>query len=349
MQKKLMAASAALLALALVVLTGVATHAAAGPLIVCATTPDVGSLARVIGGKEIKLTVFSKGTENAHFIEAKPSFIKALSEADLFIETGMELEAAWSAVLLKNCRNDVVQPGSPGYLDSSRVIAPMEVPTGGLDRALGDVHPAGNPHFLLDPLAGLKVAALITQKMSELRPEQAAYFQANYAAFRQQMCAALVGPTLAAKYDATKLAALYEVGKLDAFLKQQGDDQALGGWLGAMKPFYGAKAVGDHSLWPYFAKRFGLVMVGYLEPKPGLAPTTHHLQELIATMKADGAKLILASAYYDPRHADFVARNAGAHVATMANMVGARPGTDDYLSMADYNIRQIVTALSAGK
>jgi len=339
----------ALAAFALILTAATALRAADAPLIVCATTPDVGSLVQVIGGQAIKLTVFSKGTENAHFIEAKPRFIKALSEADLLVETGMELEAAWSFVLLKNSRNTAVQPGSPGYLDVARVITPLEVPTGALTRALGDVHPAGNPHFLLDPLCGLKAAALITQKLSELRPAKADYFQANFNDFRQKLCADLVGPTLAAKYDATKLAALYEVGKLDAFLKQQGDEQALGGWLGQMQPYYGAKAVGDHSLWPYFAKRFGLVMVGYLEPKPGLAPTTHHLEELIGTMKADGCKLILASAYYDSRHADFVARNSGAHVARMANMVGARPGTDDYLSMTDYNIRQIVTALGESK
>ena len=315
--------------------------ALAAPLRVVATTPDLGSIVREIGGNEIALVVLSKGTENPHFVEAKPSFIKDLSQADLFVEAGMELESAWTSVLLKNCRNERVQPGAKGYLDAATVIAPLETPTGVLDRALGDVHPAGNPHYLLDPLNGVKVAELIARRLADLRPGGAATFQASADAFRKKVYARLVGPTLAAKYDAAKLALLYEKGKLADFLKAQGDEKALGGWLGAMLPYSGAKAVGDHDLWPYFAKRFGLVMVGFLEPKPGIAPTTHHLQEIIALMKTQGAKLILASAYYDPRHAEFVAKNSGARVATMANMVDARPGTGDYVSMTDYNIRQI--------
>ncbi|MGH7822803.1 MAG: metal ABC transporter substrate-binding protein, partial [Candidatus Binatia bacterium] len=172
-------------------------------------------------------------------------------------------------------------------------------------------------------------------------------FEERYRDFRRRLGAALVGEELAGKYDFEKLALLYEKGKLVAFLEQQGQGAMLGGWLGAMAPRFGTRAVTDHNLWPYFARRFGLRLIGFLEPKPGVPPTTRHLGELIKRMKAQDVPLILASAYYDPRHADFVARSTGARVVGMANQTGAREGTDEYLKMIDYDVRQIVSALEA--
>jgi ABC-type Zn uptake system ZnuABC Zn-binding protein ZnuA len=154
-----------------------------------------------------------------------------------------------------------------------------------------------------------------------------------------------VGEALTQKYAVDKLLLLLEHDRLAAFLQSQGEAGLLGGWIGRMAPYAGTKAVSDHNVWPYFAQRFGLTMVGFLEPRPGLPPTTKHLQELIQAMQAQGVKLILASAYYDPRHAQFVAQNTRAKVVPLANQVGARAGTDDYLSMVDYNIQQLVTAL----
>jgi len=319
------------------------------PIRVAATVPELGSLAREIGGDQVSVTVFAKGTEDPHFVEAKPSFIKALSQADLYIQVGMDDEVGWAPVLLQNARNGKVLPGAPGHLDTSTVVTPLEVPTGPMDRSMGDVHPSGNPHYLLDPLNGLKAAQLIRDKLSELRPVKRQYFAERYDAFRQRLSRALVGDALAQKYDIERLALLQEQGRLASFLKQQGEDTLLGGWLGAMRPYAGTKVVDEHSLWPYFSRRFGIQVIGHMEPLPGVPPTTKHLGELVERMRAEKVPLVLTSVFYDPRHARFVSERTGAKVVNMAHQVGAREGTDDYLSMIDYNVRQVVAALGGGR
>jgi ABC-type Zn uptake system ZnuABC Zn-binding protein ZnuA len=318
------------------------------PLKVVATTPDLGSLVREVGGDAVSLTVLAKGTEDPHFLEAKPSFIKAASEADLFVLTGMELEMGWAPPIIANSRNERIQPGAKGYLEASRAITPLEVPTGPIDRSMGDVHAAGNPHFLTDPVNGLRVAALIADRMGELRPEEREDFQKRYQGFRDRLGRALVGDTLAAKYDFEKLATLQEHGRLAAFLEAQGDGASLGGWFGMLKDAGTIRAVADHNLWPYFARRFNIEIVAFLEPKPGVPPTTRHLQEVIDRMKETGARVIIAAVYFDPRHATVVARETGAKVAALAHQPGARAGTDDYLAMCDYNVRQVAAAAGKG-
>jgi ABC-type Zn uptake system ZnuABC Zn-binding protein ZnuA len=315
------------------------------PLQVVAAEPELGSLAREVGGNRVVVTGLVKGTEDPHFVEAKPSFIKALSQADVYIQAGLELEIGWVSTLLQQARNANVLPGAPGYVDASTAIEPLEVPTGVVDRSMGDVHPFGNPHYFLDPIQGLKVARLLRDRLSALRPASRSYFEAQYAAFVQRLGTVLVGEALAKKYDVEKLALLLEHGRLQDFLQSQGEATLLGGWLGRMAPYAGTKVVADHNIWPYFARRFGINVIGVMEPKPGVPPTTQHLQGLIKTMQAQGVRLILASAYYDPRHARFLAQNTGARVVEMANQAGARAGTDDYLRMVDYNVRQFVTAL----
>jgi zinc/manganese transport system substrate-binding protein len=317
----------------------------AQPIQVCATVPELGSLAHEVGGDQVAVSVFGKGTEDPHFVEAKPSFIKVLSQCELYLQMGMELEMGWAPVLLQNARNGRVLPGTRGYLDASAVITPLEVPSGPVDRSMGDVHPAGNPHYLLDPVNGLRVARLIRDKLSELRPERQKYFEERYADFRQRLGAALVGAALAKKYDVEKLALLFEAGKVGDFLKSQGEESLLGGWFGLMMPYRGAKVVVDHNMWPYFARRFGISVIGFLEPKPGLPPTTKYLNELIESMRAQGIKVILANPYFDPRFAQFVAERTGAQVVNIAHMVGARAGTNDYISMVDYDVRQLAGAL----
>jgi len=315
------------------------------PLQVCATVPDLGSLAKEIGGDQVSVTVFAKGKEDPHFLEAKPSFIKALSQADLYVQIGMDLEIGWAPVLLQNARNGQVLQGEAGFIDASRVIAPLEVPIGLVDRSMGDVHPGGNPHYLLDPLNGLRVARLIKDKLSELQPEKKPFFDEQYLVFNKKMGKALLGEKLASKYELEKLALLYEAGKLESFLKEQKEVSPLGGWFEIASPYFGSKVVADHNMWPYFGRRFGISVVGFLEPIPGLSPTTRHLQGIIDMMRAQRIKVILSSPYFDPRHAQFVAKNTAAKIANLAHQAGARPGTDDYLSMIDYNVRQVVAAL----
>lgn len=318
---------------------------AATPIAVCATVADLGSLAREVGGDQVSVTVFAKGTEDAHFIEAKPSFIKALSQCDLYIQVGMDLEIGWAPVLLQNARNAAVLRGGRGYLDASMVIQRLEVPTGPVDRSMGDVHPMGNPHYLLDPLNGLKVARLIRDKLVELRPDRKPYFEDRYIAFSLRLGTALVGEKLAKKYDIEKLALLYEHGKLAPFLKGQGEASLLGGWLGRMLPHFGTKVVADHNMWPYFARRFGIAVIGFMEPKPGIPPTTKHLGTLVDLVRTERVRAVLTVSYYDPRHAQFISQQTGARIVNLAHQVGARDGTDDYLAMIDYNVREMAAAL----
>ncbi|HWR20461.1 MAG TPA: metal ABC transporter substrate-binding protein [Verrucomicrobiae bacterium] len=315
------------------------------PIAVCATVPDLGSLAREVGGDQVSVTVFAKGTEDAHFIEAKPSFIKALSQCDLYIQMGMDLEIGWAPVLLQNARNGAVLPGGRGYIDASRAILRLEVPTGQVDRSMGDVHPLGNPHYLLDPLNGLKVARVIRDKLVELRPDRKPYFEDRFISFHLRLGTALVGEKLAEKYDTEKLALLYEHGKLATFLKGQGEASLLQGWLGRMLPHFGTKVVADHNLWPYFARRFGIAVIGFMEPKPGIPPTTKQLGTLVDLMRAERVGAVLTVSYYDPRHARFISQQTGTRVVNLAHQAGARDGTDNYLAMIDYNVREMAAAL----
>lgn len=321
--------------------------AAVSPIQVVASTPDLGALVRVVGGERVSVSVLAKPSEDPHFVEARPSYVKALNSADLLVVNGLDLEMGYVPVLIDGARNPRIQPGSVGYVDASAVISPLNVPSVPIDRSMGDVHPWGNPHYLVDPLMGLKVAALIRDVLSATRPAEASYFAARYDDFKARLDDALVGPVLARKYGAEKLATLAEYGKLTPFLEKQGELEQLGGWLGQLAPYYGTKAVDDHPMWPYFARRFGLQIAGDLEPKPGVPPTTKHLREVVEMMQAREVPLILAAAYYDPRHADLVARETGARVVRMANQVGARPGTDGYLDMVNYNVTSVVEALRA--
>jgi ABC-type Zn uptake system ZnuABC Zn-binding protein ZnuA len=318
------------------------TETMSRPIRVCATVPDLGNLAQKIGGDQVKITVFAKSQEDPHFVEAKPSFVKALSQADLFLQIGMELEIGYAPVLLQNARNSRVLIGAPGYVDCSKVITPLEVPTGIVDRSMGDVHPQGNPHYLLDPLNGLLVARLIKDRLTELMPEKKPFFEERYAVLYRQIGDALVGEKLARKYEFEKLALLYEEGKLEPYLSEQKEEGSLRGWLGMMLPYRGSKVIGDHNLWPYFARRFGILVVGFMEPKPGISPTTRHLQELIGMMKTERIQVILSSPYFEIRYAQFVSKNTRAKIVPLAHQVGSRSGTDNYLSMTDYNVRQLL-------
>ena len=320
---------------------------AAEPLQVCATVPGLGSLAEEIGGGEVAVTVFTKGTESPHFTVPKPSFVKALNVCDAYVQVGFEMEIGWAPALLQNARNTAVLPGSPGFIDASTVIPALGVPSGPINRSMGDVHPGGNPHYLLDPLNGLRVAALLRDRFSTLRPEAKQHFDGRYDAFRQRLGAALVGEALSRKYDFEKLALLAEHGRLVDFLDSQGETALLGGWLAVLRPHAGAKIVAEHDAWVYFSTRFSLEVIAFLEPVPGVPPTTSHLGAIIERMRAEQVGAVLTTAYYDPRYARFVSEKTAAAVVAIAHQVDARPGTGDYLSMTDYNVKQLAAALDA--
>lgn len=207
---------------------------------------------------------------------------------------------------------------------------------------MGDVHAGGNPHYLVDPVVGLRVARGLRDKFVELDPEHHEAYEQRYLAFESRLMVALLGGELGVPSAPAAQAAIEN--RLDAWIREAGED-LLEGWLGKMRPHRGKSVIADHDLWPYFAKRFGIEVADFLEPRPGITPTTRHLGEIVSRMKREGIRVILSSAYFHPRYAKKVAAASGGMIVYMANQVGAREGIDDYISMIDWNVTKLADAL----
>lgn len=284
------------------------TSVAHAKLNVVATTSDLGALVKEIGRDKVEVTSIAKPTEDPHFVDAKPSFIVKLNKADLLIEGGCQLETGWLPPLITGARNQKILEGSSGYLTASAGISILEAPAA-LDRAMGDVHPFGNPHFMLDPLNGKIVAAHICDRLCQIDASNCAYYKDNLKDFTKRL------------------------------------ELKLSEWQKAMEPLRGAKIVTYHKTFPYLAQRFNLSVVGTLEPKPGVPPSPSHINTLIQNTKGEGVKLILIEQFRERKVPEFVASQTGAKVVVVPIMVGSEKETGDYLALFDYTINQIVSTL----
>ena len=282
---------------------------AQGKLNVVTTTEDLGSLAREIGGDKVSVTALAKGYQDPHFVDPKPSFILAVSRADVLIVVGRELEIGWLPPLLTSSRNSKIQLGGNGYLDASLNVKILEIPTGQITRAMGDVHPLGNPHYWLEPGNGRRIAQAIRDKFSQLSPGNASYFAQRYGDFD------------------TRLAA------------------AEKRWDAALAPYKGTKLVTFHRSWPNFMERWGLDVIGYVEPKPGIPPTPQHTLEVIDAMKREGAKLIIVEPYFDLKTPQSIASQVGGKVLVLAPSVGGTKEATDYIQLFEYDVNQLAAAL----
>jgi zinc/manganese transport system substrate-binding protein len=282
---------------------------AQGKLNVIATTEDLASIAREVGGDRITIDSIAKGYQDPHFVEAKPSFILKLQKADVLIVVGRELEIGWLPPLIQQSRNGKIQPGAIGYLDASLQSQILEIPIGEITRALGDVHPLGNPHYWLDPENGRRIAKEIADKLSELQPNDRTVFQQRLADFTS---------------------------RLDAAEKK---------WLAQMAPYKGTKVVTYHRSFPNFAERFGLNIVGYVEPRPGIPPTPQHTLDLINEMKRQNVKIVLVEPYFDLKTPQSIGRETGAQVLVMPPSVGGIKEVTDYFKLFDYDINLLVDAI----
>jgi ABC-type Zn uptake system ZnuABC Zn-binding protein ZnuA len=269
---------------------------------------DLASLAQEIGGDKVDVESIARGYQDPHYVDPKPSFLLKLSKAELLIVVGLELEIGWLPPLITQSSNPRIQVGAPGYLDASRFAKILEIPTGQVTRAEGDVHPLGNPHYWLDPDNGLRIAKGIETKLSEMRPHAAAYFAQRYDAFEQRL--------------------------------KQSDQQ----WLAQMKPYAGRKVVTYHRSWPNFAEHFGLNVVGYVEPRPGIPPSPQHTVELIGLMKRDGVKIIIVEPYFDLKTPNSIARETGGRVVVLMPSVGGEKEITDYFKLFDYDIAKLKKA-----
>jgi len=275
---------------------------------VVATLPDFGSLAREIGGDKIDLAVLAKPTEDPHFVDARPSFVVSLRNADVLIDGGAELELGWLPPLLQNARNSKLEIGKPGRVQASQGIRLMNVPTN-VTRAAGDVHALGNPHFSVDPIIAKAIAQHIAKSFATVDPPNAAFYDANYKKFEA---------TINAK---------------------------LQGWGALMQPFQGQHVVAYHDSWPYFAHRFGVNIDVFLEPKPGIPPSPSHLTDVIQKMKEYHIKAIIVEPYHDRRIAEKVARSTDAKVLDFSQFPGGIPNTDTYVALIDQLVKRLADAL----
>src|SRR2546427_3204299 len=273
----------------------------------------LAALAQEVGGDKVDVESVARGYHDPDFIEAKPSFLLKLRHADLLIVVGLELEIGWLPPLISQSTNPKIQVGAQGYFDASRFAKILEIPTGQVTRAEGDVHPLGNPHYWLNPENGLRIAKGVQNKLSEMRPSDAAYFAQRYDSFEQRL--------------------------------KQADEK----WLAEMKPYSGRKVVTYHRSWPNFAEHFGLNVVGYVEPRPGIPPSPQHTVELIGQMKRDGVKLILVEPYFDLKTPNSIARETGGQAVRLPPPAGGAKETTAYFKIIYYYIGKLIQAVDTTK
>jgi ABC-type Zn uptake system ZnuABC Zn-binding protein ZnuA len=285
-----------------------AATAGAQTLNVVATTPDLAAIAKAIGGTAVDVKALAKPTEDPHFVDAKPSHIVTLNRADVLIQGGADLEVGWLPPLLESARNSKIAAGAPGRIFASVGVRMLEVPAT-LDRSAGDVHALGNPHFLLDPLNVKIIAAQLAARFAQISPQSAALLQANLRTF-------------------------------DATL-----DNKLADWQRQLAPFSGAKIVTYHKDFVYLAERYKLNVVETLESKPGIAPSPAHMAKVIATMKSEGAHVIMVQPFQNRRTAETVARQAEGVVLDIPQQPGAVANTDTYFALMDYIVRTLANGL----
>lgn len=276
---------------------------------VVTSTSDLADLAKAVGGARVDVVHISEGYQDPHFVEAKPSFMLRLRDADVFAFVGLDLEVGWMSLLVDGSRNPRIRPGSRGYIDVSRAIPVLDVPAGQVDRSQGDVHPLGNPHYWLDPDNARRIARLFAERFTELDHAGAGTYEANRRSFEERLSA------------------------------------AERGWADARAKIRGKPVVAWHTSWRYFASYSGANIVGFMEPKPGVPPSPSHLAGLILTMQRTGAKVIVMEPFYQRKTADFVAAKAGAKVLVLPPSVGGIRGVDDYIALMRHNLTTLAAAI----
>jgi zinc/manganese transport system substrate-binding protein len=286
---------------------------AADKINVITATQDLASIALEVGGDRITAEAIAKGYQDPHFVEPKPSFLLKLKKADLLAVVGLDLEIGWLPPLITQSGNSKIQVSNAGYLDMSKFCEILEIPTVQVTRAMGDVHPLGNPHYWLNPENGRRMAKAFQTKFSEMRPADAAYFAARAQDFDKRLT------------DAEKR------------------------WDAQMAPYRGRKVITYHRSWPNFCERFGMVVVDYVEPKPGIPPTPSHTLDLINIMKRETIKLIMVEPYFDLRTPNSIASATGGAVVVLMPSVGGVKEVTDYFKLFDYDINLLTEAFAKVK
>lgn len=291
-----------------IILLLISAQSFAGTIKVVTTLTDLKSIAELIGGDKVSVTSIATGYQNPHFVDPKPSYIMNLSSANLFVTVGLDLETGWSPQLLTSSRNPKIQKGAAGYVDASENIPLLQVPSSA-NRGEGDIHIYGNPHYWLDPLNGKIIARNIANGLERVDPANKSYYEANLKSFND---------------------------KIDAKMKE---------WAAKMAPFKGSPIIAYHNEWVYFETRFGLHIVDFMEPKPGIPPTPSQLVKVIDEVKSNKIKVIISSPYFTTSSSDVVAKQTGVKVLTLATSVRAFDSIKNYFDLFDYDIAQLTAVL----
>jgi zinc/manganese transport system substrate-binding protein len=293
------------IALLLIAGAGMPAHAA---LKVLATTADWGALTRELGGERVDVYVATTAMQDVHRVEARPSLVARARSADLLVANGAELEIGWLPVLIQESGNARIRPGSPGYFEATPALRLLEVPSQ-LDRSMGDIHPLGNPHVQLDPRNIQLVAHALTARLSQLDPQQAAYYAARGQDFDARWAAA------------TK------------------------SWEAKAAKLKGVPVVIMHRDQAYLCHWLGMTEVASIEPKPGVPPTAAYLGTLVGKLTSTPAKLILLNAYNDPKAADWLSGRLHTPSVVLPFSVGGSPEAKDLFGLFDDTLNKLLAAL----
>lgn len=273
--------------------------------------PDFAAIAKEIGGDKVGVESLAKGYQDPHFVDAKPIFISRLNQADLLVYNGLELEVGWLPILITGARNsDIATPTALGHYNASTSVKNLlEIPTAPVDRSMGDVHPGGNPHYMLNPRNGIPVARGIAARLIRIDPENASYYEENFNNFVS---------TLKLK---------------------------ISEWETELKPYKGVKVATYHKMWIYFTEWAGFIEAGTVEPKPGIPPSPSHVASLIQRMKREDVKLIIAANYYPQKTPALIARQTGASFLALPSSVQGRDGISTYTELFDAIVGEVTSAL----
>jgi zinc/manganese transport system substrate-binding protein len=295
-----------------VVLCGGAMPAHAAKIRIVTSLTDLADFARAVGGDRVEVRSLATGVEDTHGVPMKPSFVPMMNRADLMIVVGLEMEHAFLPALLEASKNPRIQIDKPGYVDCSKGIFPLDVPKS-TEHYAGDVHPYGNPHYMLDPVSAKTAIENIYNALVEFAPQYQAEFTRNRDAY---------------------------LAKLDARISE---------WEEQARPLKGVKFISYHEEWNYFANRFGMSYFGTVELKPGIDPTPRHIEELITAMKAEHVPIVVREPQFPEKVPKQIAQQTGATMITLPIMPGGVPHTKTYIEMMDYIVHTMVAAVQGRK
>jgi ABC-type Zn uptake system ZnuABC Zn-binding protein ZnuA len=317
---------------------------------VVTTLPTLRALTQEVGGNRADVTALAKGDQDPHFVTPTPVLMQRTRQADLFIENGFSLEL-WADQVANGSGNAKIFRGTPGRIVAGSGIAALEVPAV-LTRELGDIHPQGNPHVWLDPLLAKVEAGNIAEALKSIDPAGASYYESRKADFIRRVDTALFGPELLKLVGIQKLTRLTWSRELHAFLEtNKADGQPLAakaaGWLKAAEPLRGVKAFEFHRVWAYFARVFGIQIVGTIEERPGIPPGPQHLLQITERIKSEKIPVIMVDNFYDPAQPNNIGRQTGARVVLLPNQVEGEPGIKTYFDLIDHIIAKLTPAVKS--